>query len=111
MLDLGPEGGFLALPAKGQRQQEGTSRGLFREASDGRAPPKPTPEVPRTLRNTPLTCKGLSRPGWRKIARARELAIGGTARNEGRRKGARAATGAVNPTGAAVNCSLASSGS
>lgn len=57
------------------------SGGLFREALDDRAPPKPAPEDPGTLRSMPLTCNGLRWPGWRMIATARELATCCTPRN------------------------------
>lgn len=87
-----------------QRRQEGRTGGLFREASEGRAPPKPALEVPRILRNKPLTCNALGRTGWRKIVKAGDLATRGKPRNRERREDAHAATGAVNTTGAVVNC-------
>lgn len=102
------EGGFLLRPMEGQRRQEGDLRGwgLSRRPS----PPKPAPEVPGTLQNTPLTCNGLSWAGWRKIVQAGELTTSCTLKNRERRGDARAVTGAVNTTCAVVNCSPASFG-
>lgn len=85
-------------------RKRGVPAGLFREASEGRAPPKPALEVPRILRNTPLTCNALGRTGWRKMVEGVDLATSCKPRNRERRKDAHAATGAVNTTGAVVNC-------
>lgn len=110
MLDLGPRRRIPATSSGGTTAAGRDVRGSLPGASEGRAQPKPAPEVPGILRNTPLTCTGLGRPGWRKIDQARQLATCGTRRRLEKREGARAVTGAVNLAGAAVNRAPASFG-
>lgn len=92
-------GGLPPRPAEEQRRQEGTWRKALpggplpsrpRAPAEARPPPGWLARSAGLYEAEPLTCKGLRRPGWRRMARVRDCETPGNPGTRDRRKAARA---------------------